>query len=100
VYAIPTVMIDLEQVCVMLHNNILLLCTQTYLKLYDVISVDKPIDLADTSEALPLHNDLTYFESPPGLQFLHCIRCIKDNCSLTALYCNTVYNVTAAFYPV
>ena len=49
------------------------------------------MDLADTSEALPLHNDLTYFESPPGLQFLHCIRCIMD--SLTTLYCNTVDNL-------
>ena len=68
-----------------------LLCIQTYLKPYDVISVDKPIDLASTSEALPLHMDLPYFESPPGLQFLHCIRCIKDG--LTTLYCNTVDNL-------
>ena len=55
------------------------------LQLYDVISVDKPTILAYTSEALPLHNDLIYYDNPPGLQFLHCIRCIKD--SLTALYC-------------
>jgi len=52
------------------------------------------MDLADTSEALPLHNDLTYFESPPGLQFLHCIRCIKDG--LTTLYYNTVCTTVQA----
>ena len=85
---------DISRAGVML--NMFLLCTQTNLKLYDVISVDKPTDPANHSEALPLHMDLPYFESPPGLQFLHCIRCIKD--TLAALCC--IYNVTASFYPV
>ncbi|KAG8468398.1 hypothetical protein KFE25_013481 [Diacronema lutheri] len=32
------------------------------------------INVAYTSVALPLHMDLAYYESPPGLQLLHCRR--------------------------
>lgn len=38
------------------------------------IRVDKnPINIAYTDQELPLHMDLPYYESPPGLQILHCI---------------------------
>ena len=67
------------------------------LQLYDVTAKDKATVLAFTPSALPLHNDLLYYESPPGLQFIHCVRCIND--SLPVLYFNTVYNVTAPLYP-
>ena len=40
---------------------------------FDVISVAKPINLAYTSIALPLHTDLANQEVPPGYQFLHCL---------------------------
>lgn len=40
---------------------------------FDVISVPKPINLAYTAIALPLHTDLTNQEVPPGYQFLHCL---------------------------
>lgn len=38
------------------------------------IRVDKnPINIAYTDQELPLHMDLPYYESPPGLQILHCL---------------------------
>ena len=40
---------------------------------YDVVSTPKPINLAYTSMALPLHTDLPNQEVPPGYQFLHCL---------------------------
>ncbi len=40
---------------------------------FNVISVPKPINLAYTSIALPLHTDLANQEVPPGYQFLHCL---------------------------
>lgn len=41
---------------------------------FDVVSVPNPINVAYSSEALAPHMDLAYYESPPGLQLLHCIR--------------------------
>ncbi len=39
------------------------------------VKVDKcPINIAYSSAGLHFHIDLNYYESPPGLQFLHCIR--------------------------
>lgn len=40
---------------------------------FEVQSEPKPINLAYTSLALPLHTDLSNFETPPGYQFLHCL---------------------------
>lgn len=39
---------------------------------WDVVSSPAPINIAYTSQALDLHQDLAYYESPPGLQALHC----------------------------
>ncbi|CAM9987094.1 unnamed protein product [Scytosiphon promiscuus] len=44
-----------------------------YGEVFDVVSQEKPRNLAYTSERLRLHMDLVYYESPPGLQFLHCL---------------------------
>lgn len=40
---------------------------------FEVMSKPDPINLAYTSDALPLHTDLTNQDAPPGYQFLHCI---------------------------
>ena len=40
---------------------------------FEVVSKPDPNNLAYTSEALPLHTDLTNQELPPGWQFLHCL---------------------------
>ena len=40
---------------------------------FEVQSEPRPINLAYTSMALPLHTDLPNFETPPGYQFLHCL---------------------------
>lgn len=40
---------------------------------FEVISKPDPNNLAYTSDALPLHTDLTNQEIPPGYQFLHCL---------------------------
>eukprot|EP01117_Protostelium_nocturnum_P008694 TRINITY_DN3116_c0_g2_i2.p1 TRINITY_DN3116_c0_g2~~TRINITY_DN3116_c0_g2_i2.p1 ORF type:complete len:478 (+),score=85.18 TRINITY_DN3116_c0_g2_i2:373-1806(+) len=45
-----------------------------YGKIFDVVSVPNPINIAYSSEKLELHQDLLYFESVPGIQLLHCIK--------------------------
>ncbi|KAL8588863.1 hypothetical protein ACOMHN_051457 [Nucella lapillus] len=45
-----------------------------YGELFDVISHPKPINVAYTTVELDFHMDLMYYESPPGLQFLHCLK--------------------------
>lgn len=44
-----------------------------YGRTWDVKSVPDSKNIAYTSLNLGLHMDLLYFESPPGLQFLHCL---------------------------
>jgi gamma-butyrobetaine dioxygenase len=41
---------------------------------FHVRSVPDAINLAYTSTPLPPHQDLAYYQSPPGLQLLHCVR--------------------------
>eukprot|EP01065_Artemidia_motanka_P049357 TRINITY_DN8158_c0_g1_i2.p1 TRINITY_DN8158_c0_g1~~TRINITY_DN8158_c0_g1_i2.p1 ORF type:complete len:435 (+),score=91.94 TRINITY_DN8158_c0_g1_i2:99-1403(+) len=40
---------------------------------FDVRVEEKPINVAYTAEGLVLHQDMAYYESPPGIQFLHCV---------------------------
>lgn len=47
---------------------------------FDVRSEPNPINLAYSNVRLALHEDLAYYESPPGLQLLHCLdfsSCVK-----------------------
>ena len=41
---------------------------------FDVLVTPDPINVAYSSVQLDLHMDLVYFESPPGLQLLHCLK--------------------------
>lgn len=45
-----------------------------YGETFDVIAVPEPINIAYTDTALEPHMDLAYYESPPGIQMLHCVR--------------------------
>ncbi|KAF8467723.1 hypothetical protein BDZ91DRAFT_813319 [Kalaharituber pfeilii] len=45
-----------------------------YGRTWDVKSVQNSKNIAYTPLNLGLHMDLLYFESPPGLQFLHCLQ--------------------------
>lgn len=45
-----------------------------YGRSWQVVDSPHAINVAYTSVALPLHMDLAYYESPPGLQLLHCRR--------------------------
>ncbi|KAI0210552.1 Trimethyllysine dioxygenase [Lamellibrachia satsuma] len=49
-----------------------------YGTVFGVESSQNPINVAYSDVALGLHTDLAYYESPPGLQFLHCLR--YDTC--------------------
>ena len=40
--------------------------------------MEEPTNLAYCPIGLPFHMDLTFYESPPGLQFLHCIRYLRN----------------------
>ncbi|CAN0544228.1 unnamed protein product, partial [Ectocarpus sp. 12 AP-2014] len=44
-----------------------------YGDMFDVVSQANPRNMAYTNERLRMHMDLVYYESPPGLQFLHCL---------------------------
>lgn len=41
---------------------------------FHVRSEEKPINIAYTNVKLRPHMDLAYYESPPGIQMLHCVR--------------------------
>ncbi|XP_065882710.1 gamma-butyrobetaine dioxygenase-like isoform X2 [Dysidea avara] len=41
---------------------------------FELLAEDNPANIANTGEGLPLHMDLLYYESPPGLSLLHCLR--------------------------
>ncbi|RUS71647.1 hypothetical protein EGW08_020587 [Elysia chlorotica] len=45
---------------------------------FDVEKTSDPINVAYSSLPIGLHQDLVYFESPPGLQLLHCLE--FDDC--------------------
>eukprot|EP00043_Microstomoeca_roanoka_P028358 m.17719 g.17719 ORF g.17719 m.17719 type:complete len:400 (-) comp8347_c0_seq1:130-1329(-) len=40
---------------------------------FDVVATEAPINIAYSTAELELHQDLAYYESPPGLQFLHAL---------------------------
>ena len=44
-----------------------------YGDMFNVISTKSPINVAYSLEGIPPHMDLCYYESPPGLQLLHCL---------------------------
>ncbi|XP_021364611.1 uncharacterized protein LOC110457598 [Mizuhopecten yessoensis] len=50
------------------------LLDNTYGKIYDVIVMEEPTNLAYTRNKLQFHMDLPYYESMPGIQFLHCLK--------------------------
>ena len=55
------------------------------------MAVDNPINLAYSTDELAIHMDLVYYESPPGLQLLHCIRSMEiDIYSLYHLGCTLI----------
>ena len=76
-------------------NKYLFVCTCTklyfYLQILDVVFCEKPNNLANSTDSLPLHSDLVTYESPPGIQLLHCIKSVanltqwNDTLSLTSI---------------
>lgn len=56
-----------ERVSAISHDHL-------YGRTFDVIAEKSPINIAYSDFGLEPHMDLAYYESPPGLQFLHCIR--------------------------
>ena len=49
-----------------------------YGKTFDVVATPDPINIAYSTSELELHMDLVYYQSPPGLQLLHCLK--FDSC--------------------
>ncbi len=47
--------------------------TTNYGKLFDVISVPDPNNLANTALGLGVHSDNPYRDPTPGVQLLHCL---------------------------
>jgi alpha-ketoglutarate-dependent taurine dioxygenase len=57
-------------------------CEPSHVELYGttfhVVTTPDPINIAYSSEGLAPHQDLAYYESPPGIQILHCLK--FDDC--------------------
>ena len=51
---------------------------QIYGNTFEVRSEEGAINLAYTDQAIDPHMDLCYYESPPGVQLLHCIQFDED----------------------
>jgi len=49
-----------------------------YGETWDVEATPEPINVAYSNVELDFHTDLSYYESPPGIQFMHCVR--LDDC--------------------
>ena len=45
-----------------------------YGETWDVLATPEPINVAYSTVELDFHMDLSYYESPPGIQLLHCVR--------------------------
>lgn len=60
-------------VVVQLSNRILSVQSTIYGRTFDVKSTDDPINIAYSPLPLELHQDIPYYESPAGLQLLHCM---------------------------
>ena len=51
-----------------------------YGDVFHVQSIPNAHNIAYTNDALPVHQDLSYYESPPGFQLLHCrANAVADN---------------------
>ncbi len=61
-------------IVVKLSNRIRGVQSTIYGETFDVIATANPINVAYSPIPLELHLDLAYYESPPGLQLLHCVR--------------------------
>ena len=48
------------------------------IQVFELLVKDNPATIANTGEGLPLHMDLLYYKSPPGLSLLHCLRFVVD----------------------
>lgn len=71
-----------------------------YGKTCDVYEMENPINAAYSNIELPLHEDLMYYESPPGLQLLHCIKfdsCVTGGESRFLDAFHATYGFRAAF---
>ncbi|XP_021372582.1 uncharacterized protein LOC110462759 isoform X3 [Mizuhopecten yessoensis] len=65
--------IDLMLECIPRH--VAPLVNSTYGKIYNAIVEEaNPINLSCSRKKLQYHMDMVYYESTPGIQFLHCIR--------------------------
>lgn len=67
----------------------------------DIVSGENELDVAYSSLRLDLHMDMMYYQSPPGIQILHCLRCTNytPQLAICCISCGTCiqssgYNVT------
>lgn len=61
-----------------LASRIAPVTTTLYGTMFHVVSLPDADNVAYTSERLQMHQDLVYYESPPGIQLLHCVAFDED----------------------
>ncbi|RDD42516.1 putative gamma-butyrobetaine dioxygenase [Trichoplax sp. H2] len=66
----PTDVGSVEKIC----KQIAPIQRTIYGTVFDVVATPQPINIAYSSVPLGYHMDLMYYESPPGIQVLHCVR--------------------------
>ncbi|OWB86131.1 oxidoreductase activity protein [[Candida] boidinii] len=69
----PSSDIENDKILTTLANRIGYIRETFYGKIFDVKAIKNPNNIAYSNVELPLHMDLLYYESPPGLQFLYSI---------------------------
>ena len=69
---------DEEGICCDIAQMIGPLMQTLYVTPFDVKATPDPINIAYTGERLAYHMDLPYYESPPGMQLLHCRKFSKE----------------------
>ncbi|XP_022091358.1 uncharacterized protein LOC110979659 [Acanthaster planci] len=62
-----------------------------YGKTFSVEAKEDAINVAYTPHALELHMDLVYYQSPPGLQLLHCLRFDEQVMGGESVFLDTIH---------
>lgn len=70
-----------------------------YGSMFEVRSEAQPINIAYSEAALPLHMDLAYLESPPGLQLLHCLQPAAEGGASLFLDAHAAANILRREHP-
>jgi len=62
-----------------------------YGEVFDIKFTQSPSNIAYSNESIDLHMDLTYYDSPPGLQILHCLSDSEKICGGESIFLDAFF---------